>query len=140
MHYSIESITIKLKIYEGTLIRLCEYLGVNLYDQTLDCRMGAKAILSDYFVQFLEENKDFYKRYHDDYYSTKTPEKIASTINRDVETVIDYLYRKFPDWNRLESKGSAIKKFKYISSFEIDFDLGLEQHPDILNMDHVHGI
>lgn len=136
MQHNIESITTKLKIYEGTLIRLCEYLSINLYDQTLEGRMGSKAILKMPFVRFIEENRDFYKRYHDDYYISKTPEEIANTINRKFSTVENYLQRKYPecfDVNKVFIP-SMMKKLKYVSSYEIDFEVGGEIDPDILQM------
>lgn len=125
MGVSIETMVTKLKIYEGILMRLCEYLGINVYDQTIDTRIGVKAVLNDRFVRFLEENRDFFKRYHDDYYKSKTPSLIAETINRKPQEVKAFLMEEYPD---LFEKGKFIPqkeaKLKYISSYEIDFKLG----------------
>mgnify|MGYP000209275137 CR=1 FL=1 len=93
MDVTIEEVTLKLKIYEGILIRLCEYLGINVYDQTIDCRISPKAVLNNRFVRFLEENRDFFKRYHDDYYKAKSPIEIAQTLNRNPEIVINYIQK-----------------------------------------------
>jgi hypothetical protein len=128
MEVTIEDITVKLKIYEGILMRLCEYLGVNVYDQTLDSRICAKAVLNERFVRFLEENRDFFKRYHDDYYKAKTPSEIASTINRRLEIVDKYLQKRFPEcFEDGKFVESTEKKLKYVSSYEIDFELGNQQ-------------
>lgn len=125
MEITIEYITNKMKIYEGILMRLCEYLGVNVYDQTLDSRISAKAVLNERFVKFLEENKDFFKRYHDDYYKAKTPEEMANTINRRSEIITSYLQKKFPEcFEDGKFDESQTRKLKYVSSFEIDFELG----------------
>ena len=125
MGVSIETMVTKLKIYEGILMRLCEYLGINVYDQTVDSRISTKAVLNDRFVRFLEENRDFFKRYHDDYYKSKTPELIAQTINRATNEIEDFLNKEYPDF--FES-GKFIPekegKLKYLSSYEIDFKLG----------------
>ncbi|MFT4754105.1 MAG: hypothetical protein ACI85Q_001661 [Salibacteraceae bacterium] len=128
MEVTIEDITLKMKIYEGVLMRLCEYLGVNVYDQTLDSRINSKAVLNIRFVRFLEENKDFFKRYHDDYYKSKTPEQIAFTINRKLQVVDHYLKKEFPEcYAKGKFNMQAAKRLKYVSSFEIDFELGSQQ-------------
>ena len=128
MEVTIEAVTVKLKIYEGILMRLCEYLGVNVYDQTIDSRISAKAVLNDRFVRFLEENRDFFKRYHDDYYKAKTPEEIAKTINRRTQVVEHYLKKEFPEcFEKGVFNRGTTKRLKYVSSYEIDFELGNQQ-------------
>ncbi|MGB1004090.1 MAG: hypothetical protein ACPGVC_07675 [Salibacteraceae bacterium] len=128
MEVTIEDITLKLKIYEGILMRLCEYLGVNVYDQTLDSRIGPKAILNQRFVKFLEENRDFFKRYHDDYYKAKSPTEIAQTINRKPVLIMEYIKKKYPEcFTNGKFDKDKTKKLKYVSSYEIDFELGNQQ-------------
>ncbi len=125
MGVSIETMVTKLKIYEGILMRLCEYLGINVYDQTIDSRISSKAVLNDRFVRFLEENRDFFKRYHDDYYRSKSPEVIAQTINRKTQEVEEFLMVEFPDFfNQGKFIQEKENKLKYFSSYEIDFKLG----------------
>ena len=125
MGFTIEEVTVYLKIYEGTLMRLCELLGIHLYDQTLDTKISGKAILNDRFIHFLEENKDFFKRYHDDYYKSKNPIDIAATINRKLEDINIYLLKEFPEcFNQGIFNEHLSKKLKYVSSYEIDFLLG----------------
>ncbi len=125
MEFTIEQISKKLQIYDVILIRICAYLGVHVYDQTVDSNIGSKAVLKGAFVKFLEENASFFKRYHDDYYATKDPEIIAATINRKKSVVNKYLVNLYPDYFSKEVfKPECSKKLKYISSFEIDFAIG----------------
>ena len=125
MEFTIEQISKKLQIYDGILIRVSAYLGVHVYDQTVDSNIGTKAVLNEDFVKFLEENASFFKRYHDDYYSVKDPETIASTINRKNSVVKKYLLKLYPNYfSEKEFIPECNKKLKYISSFEIDFAIG----------------
>ena len=125
MEVTIEQIALKLKVYEGTVMRLSEYLGIQVYDLTVDSRIGSKAVLTDQFVKFLEDNGNFYKKYHDDYHTQKTPEIIAATISRELDMVNEFMIGRFPDfYENGEFKSSCEKDLKYISSYEIDFRLG----------------
>lgn len=125
MEVTIEQIALKLKVYEGTVMRLSEYLGLQVYDLTVDSRIGSKAVLTNRFVKFLEDNANFYKKYHDDYHAQKTPEIIAATISRDVNLVNEFMIGRFPDfYENGEFKPSCVKDLKYVSSYEIDFRLG----------------
>ena len=125
MEITIEQIALKLKVYEGTIMRVSEYLGIQVYDLTADSRIGSKAVLTPQFVSFLEHNASFYKKYHDDYHVQKTPEIMAEAINRDVNLVHEFLQNRFPDFYENGSfKSACSKDLKYISSFEIDFRLG----------------
>ena len=129
---NIEQIASQLKIYEGTIMRLSEYFGLNVYEFTVDGRISSKALLTEDFIRFLEDNEGFYKKYHDDYYAQKNPEVIAKTLNRDIEEIREYFLQKHPEF--FEGgvfKPSAEKSMKYISSYEIDFELG---NQDRLNM------
>lgn len=125
MEATIEKISKSLRIYEGILIRISEYLGIHVFDQTIDSNIGSQAVLNSDFVRFLEENASFFKRYHDDYYSSKDPGQIALTINRDKQVVNRYLKKKYPEFftnDKFDEK--FCKKLKYISSYEIDFAIG----------------
>jgi len=125
MEVTIEQIALKLKVYEGTVMRLSEYLGIQVYDLTVDSRIGSKAILMDPFVKFLEDNGNFYKKYHDDYHAQKTPQIIAETISRDIDMVNEFMINRFPDfYEDGVFKESCEKDLKYVSSYEIDFRLG----------------
>ena len=125
MEVTVELVTTRLKIYEGILVRLCEYLGVNVYDQTLGHRIGPKAVLNERFVHFLLENGEFFKKYHDDYYKAKGPDEIAHTINRRPEVIIQYLQSKYPTcFNDGNFNWEMTNKLKYVSSYEIDYELG----------------
>jgi AraC-like DNA-binding protein len=129
---NIEQIASQLKVYEGTIMRLSEYFGLNVYDFTVDGRISSKAILTEDFIRFLEDNEGFYKKYHDDYYAQKNPATIAKTLNRSLDEITDYLITKYPDFFEDEVfKPSSEKNMKYISSYEIDFELG---NQDRLNM------
>ncbi len=122
---TIEEIALKLKVYEGTIIRLSEYFGLFIYDHTTESRISSKAMLNSSMVNFLEDNSNFYKKYHDDYHAQKTPEVIAQTINRDFKLVDDFLQEKFPEfYENGKFKEAAKKDLKYVSSYEIDFRLG----------------
>lgn len=127
MEVTIEALSSRLKIYEGIMVRVCKYLGIQLYDQTLDSRIGGKAVLKSSIIHFIEENHDFFKKYHDDYYLAKTPEQIAFTINRHPEIVNEYLVQQFP---KCFENGVFIPEkkdvLKYMSSYEVDFDIGNE--------------
>jgi len=125
MEVTIEQVALRLKVYEGSVMRLSEYLGIQVYDLTVDSRIGSKAILTDHFVNFLEDNANFYKKYHDDYHTQKTPLIISKTINRDLDMVNEFLINRFPDsYENGIFKESAKKNLKYVSSYEIDFRLG----------------
>jgi hypothetical protein len=125
MEFTVEQISKKLQIYDGILIRVSAYLGVQVYDQTVDSNIGSKAVLKDSFVRFLVENASFFKRYHDDYYSVKSPETIASTIHRKESVVKKHLLQLYPNYFiNEEFIPECGKKLKYISSFEIDFAIG----------------
>lgn len=125
MEVTIENIALRMKVYEGTILRLSEYFGIHVYDQTIGALTGSKAILSESFVSFLEDNSNFYKKYHDDYHSAKNPEIIAETLNREVKLVHEFMKNRFPEfYENGKFKSSCEKDLKYISSYEIDFRLG----------------
>lgn len=127
METTIEQIALKLKVYEGTIMRVSEYLGIHVYDQTVGSIISSKAVLHEDFIHFLDANSDFYKRYHDDYHAQKNPDIIAKTINRNPETVMDYMkvhYKEFFDSEMF--KPECEKELKYVSSYEIDFKMGSE--------------
>jgi hypothetical protein len=128
MEATIQEVTKNIQVNSGMLKRLCEHLGIHLYDQTINYNFGDRAILNDKFVRFISKNKSFFKNYQDDYYKPKCPKSIALTINRNVKEVDDYLKEKFPYCyvNGVFGLG-ANKHLKYISSYEIDYEISLKE-------------
>ena len=138
MRTSIDNILKRLQINEGMLKRSCEDLGINVYDQTQRYDLSVKAVLKKMFVDFVYDNETFFKSYQEDYYLPKCPESIAKKINRNVNEVTNYLYKEYPRCFIAGKFGlSASNRLKYVSSYEIDYQMELEEQGDNLRMDFV---
>lgn len=125
MEYSIQKLSSEIKVYESTLVRLCGAFGIEIYDFTIGSRMGENAIIQPELVSFIKVNSDFFKKYHDDYYRPKSPQKISEILNRDLKEVKEYLIDEYPEcFEKNEFISEKETVLKYVSSYEIDFELG----------------
>ena len=125
MEYSIIQLATHIKIYESTLMRLCQAFGIDIYDYTVGFRMGNNAIVNQKLSKFVIDNSGFFKKYHDDYYRPKSPQLIAEILNRSEQEIIEYLIDMHPACFTDDGFiAGAESKLKYVSSFEIDFEIG----------------
>lgn len=82
-------------------------------------------VLSQLFVDYLKKYSKFLLEYQSDYYSDKSPDIIAKTINRDVDEVLVFLIKTYPQYfdNKVFNKHMKYP-FRYISSYGIDYLMG----------------
>ncbi len=125
--FTIGQVAWKLKIRLATIRHFCEDFGIKLssHFDGEPYEFCNYQNLSEEFIDYLEKNQEFLNKYEADYYSDKTPESIAKTINRDKDQVINFLNRYHPDFF-LEGEFNMNQKYplRYISSFKIDKELG----------------
>lgn len=126
MRTTIDQLLQRCKINEGMLRRSCGHLGIHLNDQTIGHYFGRKSILKPHFVRFITGNLHFFKQYQTDYYRAKCPESLANEIDRDPKVIYKYLKQHYPIcFTNEKFEPSSSRYLKYVSSYEIDYDLGL---------------
>lgn len=113
-----------LGLRQSSIRHFCDKFGINLGEKFVGKGFLSSSILKDSFIKYLENNMKFLKDFEDDYYSDKSPEIIANTINRDLKEILPYLKKEHP--NQFKN-GKFVEKrypFRYVSSYKVDNDLG----------------
>tara|TARA_R110002050_G_scaffold97893_3_gene203430 strand:+ start:4298 stop:4864 length:567 start_codon:yes stop_codon:yes gene_type:complete len=137
MNATIEQLTAELHVNEGVLVRICKYLGIEIYDQTIGYQMGKDAVVQHNLVRFLLQNKSFIQNYQTDYYIRKSPHSIAAAIDRPVMEVTNFLKTEYPRCFINGKFGlNASKLLKYVSSYEIDYEMEIAESPELSYMNH----